>query len=174
MCLHKYPKVILFKMRNNILGVVWMAFTERDALKLRLVQIDDSEKRVMGLYNAERELIYKRFRELDSLQIGNKDESDIKNKKVQSTLHNKRVRRAYKKKPLKAQVTDKVAIEFLRQQSATVPFSLICEEVERQTGEKIQNGSQFMQRLMKIDPKITKPYRGQYFYEQDTLEEKVL
>ncbi|MED2737394.1 hypothetical protein [Bacillus toyonensis] len=151
-----------------------MSFTERDALKLRLVQIDDSEKRVMGLYNEERELIYKRFRELDSLQIGNKDGSVTKNKSSQSGLNNKRVRRAYKKKPLKAQSTDKAAIEFLRKQSATVPFSLICDEVEKQTGEKIQNGSQFMQRLMKIDSNITKPYRGQYFYSQENLEEKII
>jgi Na+-transporting NADH:ubiquinone oxidoreductase subunit NqrA len=161
-------------MRIKLLGVIWMAFTERDALKLRLVQIDDSEKRVMGLYNEERELIYKRFRELDSIQLSDKSDDGVE-KKSQSSLNNKRVRRRpYNKKPLKAQKADKAAIEFLRQQSATVPFSLICEEVEKQTGEKIQNGSQFMQRLMKMDSNITKPYRGQYFYNQNSLEEKVL
>ncbi len=163
MCLHKYPKVILFILRNNLLGVIWMSFTERDALKLRLVQIDESEKRVMGLYNEERELIYKRFRELDSLQVGYTGKNTVKNKKD---------RGSYKKKPLKVQSADKAAIEFLKFQTATVPSSLICEMVEKQTGEKIQNATQFMQRLMKIDPNITKPYRGQYFYKKNNLEVK--
>ncbi|WP_088361920.1 Rok-like winged helix domain-containing protein [Bacillus cereus] len=140
-----------------------MSFTERDALKLRLVQIDESEKRVMGLYNEERELIYKRFRELDSLQVGYTGKNTVKNKKD---------RGSYKKKPLKVQSADKAAIEFLKFQTATVPSSLICEMVEKQTGEKIQNATQFMQRLMKIDPNITKPYRGQYFYKKNNLEVK--
>ncbi|WP_336769697.1 hypothetical protein [Bacillus bombysepticus] len=152
-----------------------MAFTEREAMKLRLQQIDNSEKRTLLLFKEERELIFKRLRELDNLGVeidtttNNQSQKNIVDRNNSSTRI-KRVGRP--KKEAKLTYEDEVAIYFLKHQTAAISGADIMQEIYKKTGKNIRNTTHFMTNLMKLDPCVKKPYRGQYTYEGDDLKDK--
>ncbi|PLS19527.1 hypothetical protein CVD28_03675 [Bacillus sp. M6-12] len=97
-----------------------------------------------------------------------------KNEKIEVKGRNKRER----EKDIDYTHLHEEALSILKQHTASVQSSKLKKEVETRTGVKIQNMTTFMQRLMKKDERIEKPYRGEYFYrreghkEADSLEEQ--
>lgn len=63
------------------------------------------------------------------------------------------------------------AVKILLQHTASIPSHELKREVETKTGTKIQNMTTFMQRLMKKEPSIEKPFRGEYIYRREGMEQ---
>lgn len=61
----------------------------------------------------------------------------------------------------------KMAVEILKQHTASVQAIEIKKEIQERTGIEISNMTNFMARLMKNEPLIEKPYRGQYLYKKE-------
>ncbi|GAB6563765.1 transcriptional regulator Rok [Bacillus cereus] len=149
-----------------------MPFNEREAMKLRLQQIDKSEERILLQYKKERESIFNRLRELDELSLENNTNTNNQSKKTISHEKNSTKKRKSVGRPKKdAKLTneDKVAIKFLKYQTAAIGGADIMQELYNKTGINIRNTTYFMDNLMALEPRVKKPYRGLYIYEHDDL-----
>jgi len=58
----------------------------------------------------------------------------------------------------------KEALSILKRHTASVQSVDIKKELEQKTGYEIPNMTNFMERLMKKEPLVEKPYRGMYIY----------
>lgn len=149
-----------------------MPFNEREAMKLRLQQIDKSEERMLLQYKKERESIFSRLRELDGLSIENNIKTNNQSKKTishEKTSTKKRKSVGRPKKEAKLTNEDKVAITFLKHQTAAISGAEIMQEIFNKTSANIRNTTYFMDNLMTLEPCVKKPYRGHYIYTHDEL-----
>jgi hypothetical protein len=98
-----------------------------------------------------------------------------RNKGATQTNRNKRTARKNNNVKINTSDQDKVdyaplyeeALTVLKRHTASVQSIEIKKEVEEKTGVDIPNMTNFMDRLMKKNPQIEKPYRGQYIYRHE-------
>ncbi|MCY0092237.1 MULTISPECIES: hypothetical protein [Bacillus amyloliquefaciens group] len=138
-------------------------FTEREALRLRLEQLNDAEIILIREFQNERNHIYKKLRELDQLNINRlKKKSlleltqttlqDIKTSIKQDTSVNKH----------KTSTLRSAALDIMKDHKDEINSADLKKAVQSKTGIQIKNMTAFMEGLMKRHPEVKKPYRGQY------------
>ncbi|SDY11777.1 hypothetical protein SAMN05421736_101414 [Evansella caseinilytica] len=129
-----------------------MTFTERKALELRLQQLEKSEQEMAKLFQEEREKIFTRLRELDG-----QDTPSVSLNYSKQAVKKQQSNAAKKNSP-----TIETCLRILGHHNAAISASDLRKEIEKESGEKILNMTQFMKKVMSLHPKVTKPYRGMY------------
>ncbi|OAH52868.1 MULTISPECIES: hypothetical protein [Bacillaceae] len=136
-------------------------FDERIALKIRLDQLADAEVRVMQEFKKEREVIFSRLQELDSV-----DESDARSVAAITTIGlPPRARRGRRSESLTE--LRKTAVVVLKEQNTPIRGIELQRFVEERTGKKIANMTTFMNGLERENERVRKLGRGLYMYEYD-------
>ncbi|MDU0072012.1 MULTISPECIES: hypothetical protein [Bacillus] len=158
-------------------------FTEREALRLRLEQLNDAEINLLRQLREERNEIYSKLRELDNQN--NPDEATDANmihKKSLLELANETAKSFEKNKPektnppivsslnpsrkprlgTKSHKHREVALKILRDHKGEIRGYELQKEIEKETGMPIRNMTTFMQGLLKYHPEVEKTYRGRY------------
>ena len=126
------------------------------------------------------------FEEMSKSLVSELEQAKQKIKELSSNQYNAPKNSKKAKKNTKARVRANLtplyaeAITYLKKQTASVKSSDIQKEIEGKTGVEVGNMSTFMERLMKLNTGVQKPYRGQYIYvtlnedlEQDGEQERV-
>ncbi|MGW7732984.1 Rok-like winged helix domain-containing protein [Bacillus velezensis] len=148
-------------------------FNERTALKMRMEQLNEREHVIIREFQAERDTIYKRLRELDKgkhalpcLRELAKQEKFTNDAYKSGEIIVPRVSAARSKNSVVKKIDQrKLAMQFLASQIGEEVKSVdIKRYVERILGEPIQNMTMFMESLMKNDPGLKKVGRGLYTY----------
>ena len=132
-------------------------FNEREAMKMRLEQMQHIEIQILQELQKERNQILDRIRELD-------EGIELKLKRVESPIEAPKKRGPNQNKkhtPLTIE-----AIKVLKDHSAAISGKELTTTVEKNTGMNVGNITQFMNKVMKLDTNVKKPYRGQYIYEK--------
>lgn len=133
-------------------------FDERMALKIRLEQMADSEERILREFRQEREMIFKRLRELDQAEKQTAHyvvSTDIEaNEQVRKTTVRNRSERTA--------LLRETALEVLKESEGPLKGADLKREVEQRTNEKIANMTTFMRALEKMHPEVKKVDRGTY------------
>ncbi|WP_307891777.1 Rok-like winged helix domain-containing protein [Bacillus swezeyi] len=155
---------------------------EREALRLRLEQLNDKEITVMQEIQKERDNIYSKLRDLDGKDVEyptiNKKLSLINlagataQKLKQTKYSNQQSLPTNNVSPLnsatqtlhrsKTSIQREEALKILNKQEEGIRGARLRTEIEKETGMKIKNMTTFMGGLMKHHPEVKKPYRGQY------------
>ncbi|MDQ0214335.1 hypothetical protein J2S13_000731 [Oikeobacillus pervagus] len=142
-------------------------FNERIALKIRLEQLDDSESRILREFRQERDAIFRRLRELDSLErIGiQTEQSDLQqlDKGEPTVTKKRRGRRSAALNELRS-----TTVEILRQQNEPIRGVDLQKKIEETTGRKIANMTTFMVALERENNHVRKLGRGLYIYEYES------
>lgn len=164
-------------------------FDERNALKLRLEQMQDAEERLIRELQKERAYIFNRLRELDR-------EAEINTEAPNEELHfleaintyleapdeslgqaqteNIKSRRARPSRRSKTTKMRDTAIRILKEQSVPIRGVDLKRAIEEQTGFQIANMTTFMNTITKADSNIIKIGRGLYTYNQEPKESKTI
>ncbi|KKB72044.1 Rok-like winged helix domain-containing protein [Bacillus sp. TH008] len=158
-------------------------FTEREALRLRLEQLNDAEINVIREFREERNEIYSKLRELDmqnnpveptdSSMIHKKSLLELVNETAKSFEKNKPEKTTApiassskpRRKPrlgTKSHKHREVALKILRDHKGEIRGYELQKEIEKETGMPIRNMTTFMQGLLKYHPEVEKTYRGRY------------
>ncbi|WP_270574382.1 transcriptional repressor Rok [Bacillus glycinifermentans] len=163
-------------------------FTEREALRLRLEQLNDAEINVIRELRKERDEIYSKLRELDK-QINPIEltDSSITHKKSLLELANETAKSFEENKPDKptppivsasnprrkprlgtrAHKHREIALRILKDHKGEIRGYELQKEIEKETGMSIRNMTTFMQGLMKFHPEVEKTYRGCYVLKKE-------
>ncbi|MBU8785250.1 MULTISPECIES: Rok-like winged helix domain-containing protein [Bacillus] len=150
-------------------------FNEREALRLRLEQLNDAEINVMRELREERNEIYSKLRELDNsepnmihkkplLELANATAKPFeKNKPEKSApIDSSSIPRRKPKPGTKAYKHREAALKILKRHKGEIKSRELQKEIEKETGMSIPNMTTFMQGLIKFHPEVEKTYRGQY------------
>lgn len=151
-------------------------FAEREALRLRLEQLNDAEIQVIREIQRERNGIYVKLRELDKFDVSPKNHKkksliELAHSTAQAFKTRKKVNRPgpYKSKTATQR---EAALEILKRYEKGISGVMLKNEIQYETGLFINNMTTFMQGLMKHHPEVKKPYRGRYAWETHKVEEK--
>ncbi|TYS09716.1 hypothetical protein FZC70_11580 [Bacillus subtilis] len=142
---------------------------QREALCLRLAEIDKHEMSILREFQLEREKIFSRFRALERSNKEKKRPSpvtlveqaanDVKPSHITSKPTQQKKRRQGR---AGAKASREAALNILKQQDKPISSMELKRKIEMETGEHISNMTSFMNTLMKMHPEVKKPYRGQY------------
>lgn len=159
-------------------------FTEREALRLRLEQLNDAEIILIREFQNERNHIYKKLRELDQLNISRlkkKSLLELTQSTLQDLKENKNKTEFASSTLQDIKISNKQDTSANRQKSSTLRSATLDimknhkdginsadlkKAVQNKTGIQIKNMTVFMKHLMKRHPEVKKPYRGQYVLDQ--------
>ncbi|MCJ8006571.1 competence protein ComK [Lederbergia wuyishanensis] len=155
-------------------------FNERHALKMRLEQMKDAEEQLLSKFQLERDAIFNRLRELDSMSdIGTSttDKVHFIESITMDAPSNiiETAPKARKGRPSRRSKTTKMresAITILKEQDAPIRGTVLQKEIEERTGFRIANMTTFMNTIKKSDDNIAKLGRGLYYYQKTTLNNK--
>ncbi|WP_409294651.1 hypothetical protein V1498_15885 [Peribacillus sp. SCS-26] len=159
-------------------------FNERDAIRLRLAQLMETEERIMKEIREERREIMNRLRELDSMDSGKEiashrdlpqrkysleeyalreagDEGKKNALETDSKQDEEEIPKGYHKKTL---ILRDATLNILKKHTTAVPLMQIKKEIESATGVSIKNISLFMTNLAKKEKNLKKATHGQYMY----------
>lgn len=120
-------------------------FTEQQAIKTRLSQIDQVESRMLKELQAEREVLLKRLEDLESGEA--KEHQPARRPK--ENIHELR----------------ETAVAYLKERKEPVRAVEIQEFIEQATGKRISNMSSFMKALEPEYERIVRLGRGLYIYQ---------
>jgi len=119
-----------------------------------LLEIERTEKEEFKRSLENSQAIIKEYKELAKREKGKSNRNGTRNSGTRRGKRN-----AINYAPLY-----EATVSILKQHTASVPASTLKKDIEARTDFKIENMTAFMQRLMKDDVNIEKPYRGEYFY----------
>ncbi|MFS0616047.1 competence protein ComK [Lederbergia ruris] len=151
-------------------------FDERNALKTRLEQMDNMEKKILEDIHKERSFIFKRLRELDEQDITEQIDNEHHEKSnpagnqpddVKST--SVPIPRKRKGRPSRRSKTTKlreIAIDILKEADSPVRGKDLKDKIEAAAGSHIANMTTFMNTIRESDYHIIKVGRGLYVYDQ--------
>ncbi|MCY9224188.1 hypothetical protein MOF11_03825 [Bacillus haynesii] len=150
-------------------------FNEREALRLRLEQLNDKEIIVMRDLREEREGIYSKLRELDKNQNNPpqvRESSSLMDLVItaaqelkQSKSSSPHIQTNNISQPFNKSITSiqrEAALKILSMHKEGIRGAGLRKEIEKETGMKVKNMTTFMSGLMKHHPEIKKPGRGHY------------
>lgn len=149
-------------------------FTEREALRLRLEQLNDAEIQIIREMQRERNGIYIKLRELDKFDPENykkKSLIELAHSTVQLLRNQEKVNRSGSYKS-KTATQREAALEILKRYEKGLSGAMLKNEIQYETGLVINNMTTFMQGLMKNHPEVKKPYRGRYVLDTHKVEVK--
>ncbi|MBP1916604.1 hypothetical protein [Lederbergia galactosidilytica] len=158
-----------------------MLFDERSALKIRLEQMRDVEKRILEDIYKERSFIFNRLRELDEQETT--EIEDIRehqqHQKANSELNQSEsmpipIPRKRKGRPSRRSKTTKlreIAIDILQKADAPIRGKKLKEQIEAVSHSHIANMTTFMNTIRESDQNIIKVGRGLYAYDGDEQED---
>ncbi|MCP3761363.1 hypothetical protein NLX67_03020 [Domibacillus sp. A3M-37] len=126
-------------------------FDERQAIKMRLRQLRETEKRVIDELNAEREILLSRLHDLEN-GVSPKKEGRVQTRRSLGRVSAIR----------------ELIVAYLKERKVPVRAVEIQRFVEQETGKKISNMSAFMNALEPEFDRIQKLGRGLYIYEYGT------
>lgn len=146
---------------------------QREALRMKLAELDRHEMSMLCEFRSEREKIYSSLRELersyDILSKGKKSPSqfkrieqkanDVKTYHVTSKQIQQKKRRQGRAESIASR---QAALNILKLQNKPISSMDLKKKIEKETGVQISNMTIFMNTLMKLHPEVRKPYRGQY------------
>lgn len=152
-------------------------FNEREALRLRLEQLNDKEIIVMRELREEREGIYSKLRELDKKQsnppqvressslmdLVSAAAQELKQSKSSSRIQANNASQSFNKSITSIQ--REAALKILSMHKEGIRGAGFRKEIEKETGMKVKNMTTFMSGLMKLmkhHPEIKKTGRGHY------------
>ncbi|MCY1628288.1 hypothetical protein LG208_00050 [Bacillus paralicheniformis] len=151
-------------------------FTEREALRLRLEQLNDAEIQVIREIQRERNGIYVKLRELDKFDAS---PENYKKKSLIELAHStaqalKKQEKVNRPGPYKSKTATQreAALEILKRYEKGLSGVMLKNEIQYETGLVINNMTTFMQGLMKNHPEVKKPYRGRYVLDTHKVEVK--
>lgn len=159
-------------------------FTEREALRLRLEQLNDAEIILIREFQNEHNHIYQKLRELDRLNINRLKkkslleltqttlqglkENNNKIKPSSSTLQD--IKSSTKQDtPVHKQKTSTLrsaTLDIMKNHKDGINSANLKKAVQSKTGIQIKNMTTFMKSLMNRHPEVKKPSRGQYVLTQ--------
>ncbi|MCD7911094.1 transcriptional repressor Rok [Bacillus velezensis] len=166
-------------------------FTEREALRLRLEQLNGAELKIMREIQSERNRIYMKLCELDKQNhnpyvnskksllelaystaqaLKTENEKNAKNALVSSRL--KKFSASKIAPGSKTAIQREATLEILKGHKNVISGSDLKSKIQRQTGLPINNMTIFMQGLMKQHREVKKISRGLYLLEQNSDIEK--
>ncbi|MCJ7841174.1 competence protein ComK [Lederbergia sp. NSJ-179] len=153
-------------------------FDERNALKVRLEQMNDVEKTILAEIHKERNYIFNRLRELDEQEAVEKTSSIPNNNRLSQTNDSKsspasipRIRKGRPSRRSKTTKLGEIVINILKEANAPVRGKELKEKIESTTDSHIANMTTFMNTIRESDPNIIKVGRGLYLYDQNTQED---
>ncbi|MBO0995131.1 Rok-like winged helix domain-containing protein [Bacillus sp. SD088] len=160
-----------------------MLFDERNALKIRLEQMNDVEKRILEDLHEERSFIFNRLRELDEQDPAEhlSDEKQLKKNNPifsqadDATTTPAPIPRKRKGRPSRRSKTTKlreIAIEVLKEANAPVRGKELKEKIETASDSNIANMTTFMNTIRETDHHIIKVGRGLYVYDWEQQEQQ--
>ncbi|MEG7336562.1 Rok-like winged helix domain-containing protein [Bacillus sp. 0102A] len=142
---------------------------QREALCLRLAEIDKHEMSILREFQLEREKIFSSLRALEQSNIEKKRPSqvalieqtvnDLKTYHITSKPIQRKKRRQGR---AESKASREAALNILKQQDKPISSMELKRKIEMETGAHISNMTSFMNTLMKMHPEVKKPYRGQY------------
>ncbi|WP_390184538.1 Rok-like winged helix domain-containing protein [Bacillus amyloliquefaciens] len=142
-------------------------FTEREALRLRLEQLNDAEIILIREFQNERNHIYKKLRELDQLNINRLKKKSLL-ELTQTTLQD--IKSSTKQDtPVHKQKTSTLrsaTLDIMKNHKDGINSANLKKAVQSKTGIQIKNMTTFMKSLMNRHPEVKKPSRGQYVLTQ--------
>ncbi|MFK2825261.1 competence protein ComK [Bacillus sp. B190/17] len=141
-------------------------FDERMALKIRLEQLADSELRIIQEFQKERETIFRRLKELDTIDAEKMESS----KEIVSLTKiggppQERKRRGRRSESLEE--LRQTAVTILKEQNTPIRGVELQRQIEGRTGKKIANMTTFMVGLERENYRVRKLGRGLYIYEYE-------
>ncbi|WNS81194.1 hypothetical protein RRU94_10305 [Domibacillus sp. DTU_2020_1001157_1_SI_ALB_TIR_016] len=122
-------------------------FTEQQAIKTRLSQIDQAEAQMLDALQEERDALLKRLQELENSE-GREKEHAV-SRRPRENVHELR----------------EVAVAYLKERKEPVRAVEIQEFVELATSKRISNMSSFMKALEPEYDRVVRLGRGLYIYE---------
>ncbi|MFJ9256272.1 hypothetical protein ACIRN9_06695 [Bacillus velezensis] len=164
---------------------------KKEALRLRLVQLDQNEISILREFQLEREMIYSSLRKLSRQERSNEtlckknkipshietfeqvandlktfNNNNMSSKSTQQSIH--KISRGIKKKRRKgrgeSEASREAALKILKQYDKPISSIDLKKYIEKETGGSISNMTAFMNHLMKIHTEVRKPCRGQYIW----------
>ncbi|MER0468972.1 hypothetical protein ABR330_20365 [Bacillus cabrialesii subsp. cabrialesii] len=150
---------------------------QKEALRVRLEELDKHEILILREFRSEREKIYSSLRALersyDILRRGKKSQSlsemieqtadAVKTSHITSKpIHQKKRRQGR----AESNASRKAALNILKLQDKPISSIDLKQKIEKETGRQISNMTIFMNHLMKKYPEVRKPHRGQYILEK--------
>lgn len=141
---------------------------QREALCMRLAEIDKHEISILREFQLEREKIFSSLRALERSSKEKKLPSqvaleqtanDVKTYRVTSKPIQQKKRRQGR---AESKASREAALHILKQQDKPMSSIDLKRKIEKETGVHISNMTTFMNTLMKMHPEVKKPYRGQY------------
>lgn len=142
-------------------------FTEREALRLRLEQLNDAEIILIREFQNERNHIYQKLRELDRLNINRLKKKSLL-ELTQTTLQD--IKSSTKQDtPVHKQKTSTLrsaTLDIMKNHKDGINSANLKKAVQSKTGIQIKNMTTFMKSLMNRHPEVKKPSRGQYVLTQ--------
>ncbi|WP_146874077.1 Rok-like winged helix domain-containing protein [Bacillus paralicheniformis] len=155
-------------------------FNEREALRLRLEQLNDKEIIVMRELREEREGIYSKLRELDKKQSNppqvreSSSLMDLVSAAAQELKQSKssspHIQTNTTSQPFNKSITStqrEAALKILNIHKEGIRGATLRKEIEKETGMKVKNMTAFMSGLMKHHPEVKKPGRGHYIIKHE-------
>ncbi|AMR10837.1 hypothetical protein AB684_11810 [Bacillus licheniformis] len=155
-------------------------FNEREALRLRLEQLNDKEIIVIRELREEREGIYSKLRELDKKQSNPpqaKESTSLMDlvsaasqKLKQSKSSSPHIQTNTASQAFNKSITStqrEAALKILNIHKEGIRGASLRNEIEKETGMKVKNMTAFMSGLMKHHPEVKKPGRGHYIIKHE-------
>ncbi|MEC0385681.1 hypothetical protein P8818_14755 [Bacillus velezensis] len=132
-------------------------FTEREALRLRLEQLNDAEIILIREFQNERNHIYKKLRELDQLNINRLKKKSLL-ELTQTTLQD--IKSSTKQDtPVHKQKTSTLrsaTLDIMKNHKDGINSANLKKAVQSKTGIQIKNMTTFMKSLMNRHPEVKK------------------
>lgn len=122
-------------------------FTEQQAIKMRLGQIDQAKAQMLEALREERDTLLKRLQELESSE--GREKEQVVSRRRKENVHELR----------------ETAVAYLKERKEPVRAVEIQEFVEQATGKRISNMSSFMKALEPGYKRVVRLGRGLYIYE---------
>ncbi|MCY7865444.1 hypothetical protein MOB78_10030 [Bacillus spizizenii] len=141
---------------------------QREALCMRLAEIDKHEISILREFQLEREKIFSSLRALERSSKEKKLPSqvaleqtanDVKTYRVTSKPIQQKKRRQGR---AESKASREAALHILKLQDKPMSSIDLKRKIEKETGVHISNMTSFMNTLMKMHPEVKKPFRGQY------------
>lgn len=141
-------------------------FDERIALKIRLEQLANSELRIIQEFQKEREAIFRRIKDLDTMEAVKAESSvEIVSLTKIGGLPKDRKRRGRRSENLEE--LRQTAVTILKEQNTPIRGVELQRQIEGKTGKKIANMTTFMVGLERENHQVRKLGRGLYIYEYE-------
>ncbi|WP_259424154.1 Rok-like winged helix domain-containing protein [Bacillus velezensis] len=166
---------------------------KKEALRLRLVQLDQNEISILREFQLEREMIYSSLKKLSRQERSNEtlceknkipshlktfeqvandlktfNNNNMSSKSTQQSIHKNS--RGIKKKRRKgrgeSEASREAALKILKQYDKPISSIDLKKYIEKETGVSISNMTTFMNNLMERHPKVRKPFRGHYILDE--------